>query len=114
MPQLLHYLHIDKKTTMMPAQVLEQQQQAAGDRKDVLFLNSANEDIDWGTIDVYTCTNSCQASSTTAGGYVEEYVYLQPPPRSGPVIVKPELPEHTTKDASDGNNLVSIQEEEDA
>jgi hypothetical protein len=57
-----------------------------------LFSNESGEDIDWGTIDVYTCTASCSASNTpiaaavdrgttrsNMSAYLEEYVIMQPP-----------------------------------
>lgn len=33
--------------------------------------------MDWGTLAVYTCVAGCAAPD---GGYVEEFVWVQPPP----------------------------------
>ena len=44
--------------------------------------NKAEEDIDWGTIDVYTCTASCAASADTTcqySAYLDEGVSIQKP-----------------------------------
>ncbi|GAB0495581.1 hypothetical protein MMPV_006883 [Pyropia vietnamensis] len=37
----------------------------------------AGGDVDWGTLAVYTCVAGCAARD---GGYVEEFVWVQPPP----------------------------------
>ena len=56
--------------------------------------NNRGEDIDWGSLDIYTCAQSCcggsgfdkapsEQLSTAAAigeGYLREYVILQPPP----------------------------------
>ena len=58
--------------------------------------NRHGEDIDWGSVDVYTCTNSCSSNSSGAGVdgagpavavavageevYRREFVITQPPP----------------------------------
>jgi hypothetical protein len=48
-----------------------------------LLLNKLDEDIDWGTIDVYTCTASCSTNSKTSNdtdsAYIEETTYVQKP-----------------------------------
>ena len=36
-----------------------------------VFVNQNGEDLDWGTIDVYTCSQSCQLAAS--GGYAAEY-----------------------------------------
>jgi hypothetical protein len=80
MPQLLHYLNIDKKAQISSVaesadeklNVLETTQQ----RK--LYLEATRKTLDWGSIDVYTCTGSCaQQPLTTA--YYEEFIFIQPP-----------------------------------
>jgi hypothetical protein len=103
MPQLLHHLRVDKKTTMIPSQVLQQQQvpEAVG-ANNVMFLNSSNEDIDWGTVDVYTCSASCDASKESSCTYLEECVVIQAPPKCESMPLKPELPP----------NMATINEEE--
>ncbi|KAJ0398039.1 hypothetical protein ATCC90586_005238 [Pythium insidiosum] len=55
LPQLLFYLRVDKKSSLQ--QINEMQ------------------DCDWGTLAVFTCTQSCAAD----GEYVEEFVHYQPP-----------------------------------
>lgn len=37
------------------------------------------QDIDWGSIDVFTCSASCAVPITGEGAYVEELVMMQPP-----------------------------------
>ncbi len=36
------------------------------------------QDIDWGSLDVFTCSASCDAQGG-AGAYAEELVLIQPP-----------------------------------
>ncbi|GLD97470.1 hypothetical protein PINS_up006154 [Pythium insidiosum] len=55
LPQLLFYLRVDKKSSLQ--QINEMQ------------------DCDWGTLAVYTCTQSCAVD----GAYTEEFVHYQPP-----------------------------------
>jgi hypothetical protein len=95
MPQMLHYLHVDKQTTMIPSQALQEQTSEPHGQplpSTAVFLNSANEDIDWGTLDVYTCSASCDVSTDVGCTYIEEYIYRRPPPKCESVSVKPELP----------------------
>lgn len=75
------------------------------------FENKADEDIDWGTIDVYTCTASCSVQHTRVGGsigssggsdsrsgsgsgsaYIEESTYVQKPLAFVKTSVLPALP----------------------
>lgn len=37
------------------------------------------QDIDWGSIDIFTCSASCEVPASGDGAYVEELVMLQPP-----------------------------------
>ena len=37
------------------------------------------QDIDWGSIDVFTCSASCTVPVSGDGAYVEELVMMQPP-----------------------------------
>ena len=64
MPQMLYYLKVDKNTENV----------------------AVSMNVDWGTIDVYTCTNSCDAIPDTAEStdasksrYYQEFVYIQKP-----------------------------------
>jgi hypothetical protein len=118
MPQLLHFLNVDRKTkldraiadaAMRDAQAKAEAAARAATQPadgtgsaaaesasvpvpdphapsevdtDNLFCNEAGEDIDWGTLDVYTCTASCPGSCAGAkcgSAYVEELVLMQPP-----------------------------------
>ena len=73
MPQLLAYLSVDKGTTVNNPTVEEARKAVAADappaqEKDLasIFRNRAGEDLDWGTIDVYTCSKSCCGESYAA------------------------------------------------
>ena len=81
MPQLLHFLRVENKTLMTASAETARllQQEAPLDDGQQVFRNALNEDIDWGTIDIFTCTASCQPA---VGGpnAVEEAVRIQPPP----------------------------------
>ena len=79
MPQLLHYLQVDKlrtkdfKTTQ---ETVPPSLEDPSTRR--LFLEATSESLDWGTIDVYTCCGSCGAESGEET-YREEFVFVQPP-----------------------------------
>lgn len=86
MPQLLHYLMVDQSTHINKMKYLESQNQSSssssydaslGDDRDI-FINKSNEDIDWGSIDVFTCSRSCAPPESTP--YVKEFCWRQPPP----------------------------------
>lgn len=49
-----------------------------GPSVDCVLQNKNEEDIDWGTIDIYTCTASCTPSGVETA-YVEEVTYIQRP-----------------------------------
>jgi hypothetical protein len=95
MPQLLHYLAVDRNTHTNGAS--NGGTETSGEMRRG-FLNKSKRDIDWGSLDVYTCTGSCSAAkppvsssasisdsdsgskgSSSHSGYVEEYVFVQPP-----------------------------------
>jgi hypothetical protein len=79
MPQLLYYLNVDRKTRVKP------QTPSSSSQQEVRFTNDSDEDIDWGTLDVYTCTASCPGSSASSqcdGSYIEECVVVVPVPRA--------------------------------
>ena len=83
MPQLLHYLGVDKRAKgeeteagMMPEGLTIEQQQ--------LYRMATQKSLDWGSIDVYTCTASCEKIASKVkevggGRYLEEFVFVQPP-----------------------------------
>mmetsp|Transcript_24941 Transcript_24941/g.30655 ORF Transcript_24941/g.30655 Transcript_24941/m.30655 type:complete len:379 (-) Transcript_24941:176-1312(-) len=66
MPQMIHYL-------------------LGNENKDADDKHEGHNDIDWGTVAVYTCTSSCDGPksdanlSNTLGSYVEEFAWRQPP-----------------------------------
>jgi len=66
MPQLLHYLRVNDHTKLSEIQT----------NKRVENL-SADESLDWGSLDIFTCTSSCTAGTSS---YCTEYVWRQPPP----------------------------------
>ena len=55
------------------------------EHKDANDTYEGQNDIDWGTVVVYTCTSSCDGPkndanlSSTLGSYVEEFAWRQPP-----------------------------------
>ncbi len=63
MPQLLHYLKVDAMASL-PCKPGDSYRLAA---------------MDWGTLAVYTCTNSCSGGAGEGGGYVEEFLWRQKP-----------------------------------
>ena len=81
MPQLLHFLRVENKTLMTASAETARllQQEAPLDDGQQVFRNALNEDIDWGTIDIFTCTASCQPA-VRGPNAVEEAVRIQPPP----------------------------------
>jgi len=84
MPQLLHYLNVDKNTTLStagPSTVQESEPKA--------FVNKSDKDIDWGSIDIFTCSASCGYQEPLPSSldieepsfpprYREELVMIQP------------------------------------
>lgn len=97
MPHILHHLGVDANTKALDAT-------AATNRKPGEAPNGSGECMDWGTLAVYTCPDSCPLSLESAAGaaaeaggsgadgeerqagkepvacYVEEFVWRQPPP----------------------------------
>jgi len=79
MPQLLHFLKVDLDTQVINPDAQDARfRVGTGQAPDVpiseAIRNSRDYDIDWGTLDVFTCTASCDASASTADGYATEYV----------------------------------------
>jgi hypothetical protein len=94
MPQLLHYLRVDRRTIIAQQKIDSEAEtgtengntlgEMTNEKKEALqlLLNKTDEDIDWGTIDIYTCTASCSKSNTpshTDSAYIEETTYVQKP-----------------------------------
>lgn len=110
MPQLLHYLNVDKNTTLSttgPADA-SVQQQGGEEKSSKAFVNKSDkvnvrtkpcptihhpvplaaQDIDWGSLDIFTCSASCSRSeptpldtikpSSASHRYLEELVMIQP------------------------------------
>jgi len=105
MPQLLYYLNVDKDTKVSyQAQlaskigfyyfsilliIISYYYYYSGNIKDAptppkVFENNKLMDIDWGALDVYTCTNSCYSINNDNNNDVnnhnncyEEYVFIQ-------------------------------------
>jgi len=80
MPQLLHFLKVDLDTRVENPDAQDARYrvgtgQAPGVPLAEAIRNSNDHDVDWGTLDVYTCTASCDA---TADGYCAEYVRIVP------------------------------------
>jgi Programmed cell death protein 2, C-terminal putative domain len=99
MPQLLHFLRVDRRTKLAQsssenisdsplAQESPSLLKVEGETSDeaevvesCLLQNRTEEDLDWGTIDVYTCTASCSAkgSEPNDSACIEEVTYVQRP-----------------------------------
>ena len=116
MPQLLHFLRVDRRTKIaegnnyhadqMPelktSEAVDEadgssrckddstgREKEGGCSEDSVLQNKCDEDIDWGTIDIYTCTASCShiASNSVSNSnskversaYIEEMTYVQKP-----------------------------------
>ncbi len=100
MPHLLHHLGVDANVNALDARAAAASgRQAAGTGSPTPRI--AGDCMDWGTLAVYTCPDSCPAteggstgvvegfgecSTNDKGGrdlvvgYVEEFVWRQPPP----------------------------------
>ena len=111
MPQLLHFLRVDRRTKIVEGNnqhsdqmpelknsetIAEEnensrnssKEDSAGREKEIssgdcLLQNKSDEDIDYGTIDIYTCTASCShvanSNKTEWSTYLEEMTYVQKP-----------------------------------
>ena len=72
MPQLLHYLKVDKNTAVHSPDADEARYMVSTGTAPVVPLkdmvhNASDEDVDWGTIDIYTCTASCNVGEEAFG-----------------------------------------------
>ena len=112
MPQLLHFLRVDRRTEIsvdtrasdhsMPSIIEGDEtgndpQDPSNDpsndpkgpsglkgpsqepRDEILLQNKTEEDLDWGTIDIYTCSDSCSVRTDNGSGYLLESTYTQKP-----------------------------------
>ena len=100
MPQMLHYLLQDrtsqqqtpsklaKEALMAAASIVEQAQsvppmlkQRQDEQLGKIQANLLKSELDWGTICIYTCTESCDYIDLDEdlGAYHEEYAWKQPP-----------------------------------
>ncbi len=69
MPQLLYYLKVDSATNIVAPSNVETRAKVAQNLSVPLekaMSNATDEDIEWGTLDVYTCSKSCEAAAYTA------------------------------------------------
>ena len=82
MPQILYYLGIDKATTIKNTAAKSSHiglNDNCIDNVDNIFSNHQHEDIDFGTLDIYTCPNSCcDHNNKEKFAFVEEQVFLVP------------------------------------
>eukprot|EP00981_Chlorochromonas_danica_P005621 scaffold1160_cov174-Ochromonas_danica.AAC.21 len=84
MPQLLYYLEVDKETNIVKEEISDNnngsgQQETEEAKKDesakkvsMKAVNRKQMDLNWGTVDIYTCVGNC-----CPGGYIEEHVVMQ-------------------------------------
>ncbi len=79
LPQLLYFLNVDAKTKVPSNLECAVAPPTAPPTKEEFFKNNKGEDIDFGTIDIYTCTNSCSQVACVYSSYIEESVYIQSP-----------------------------------
>lgn len=103
MPQMLHYL-IQKRKGATPSQyaqvkealeqteswvqqtppeqippaLMEARDSAIQRVQDELLQDNAHQELDWGVVAVYTCTQSCNKEVDELGVYCEEYAWVQP------------------------------------
>jgi pre-rRNA-processing protein TSR4 len=76
MPQLLSYLQVDGDTLVNNPTVEQARMGVAMNAPkpadfSKVFVNQKDEDLDWGCIDIYTCTHSCMLNAGV--GYAAEY-----------------------------------------
>ena len=79
LPQLLYFLNVDAKTKVPSTLECSIAPPTAPPTKDEFYKNTRGDDIDFGVIDVYTCTNSCNQVACVYSSYIEESVYVQSP-----------------------------------
>jgi len=111
MPQLIHYLQVDRQTSLAkaPGNADEDIEDAA---EKSVFTNTSDEDLDWGTIDIYTCTRSCTAANSS---YVQETVLVQAPVEIKPLLGKEQPPlDQGEGDSRESGVAVEEEEEEEA
>ena len=80
LPQLLHYLQVDRETTITTTITDTTTDTITTTPLPITTSNFSNKkdfDIDWGTLDIYSCINSCCAGNSN---YCEEIIIVQPPP----------------------------------
>lgn len=93
MPHLLHHLGVDANANVkaLDAKAAARRREGPGPEAPPLITG---ECMDWGTLAVYTCPDSCpavtqspsrggvdaQGEGSPVVGYVEEFVWRQPPP----------------------------------
>ena len=108
MPQLLHFLRVDKRTKFASEDSEPENEKALFENladevkfkrnyyfKLSIFLNKyffIIKDIDWGTLDIYTCTASCDVEAVAETGvarsaYAREHVFMQRPVSTLPLSV---------------------------
>jgi pre-rRNA-processing protein TSR4 len=74
MPQLLYFLKVDSGTHVAAPGADEARSRVAANETVALgevMSNNKSEDIEWGTLDVYTCTGSCGLSGHSDGYHTE-------------------------------------------
>lgn len=93
MPHLLHHLGVDANVNVKALDTKAAAHRREGPRAAAPPLITG-ECMDWGTLAVYTCPDSCPAVTQNPArggvnekgegspvvGYVEEFVWRQPPP----------------------------------
>jgi hypothetical protein len=78
MPQLLYYLKVDQDTSIVASQIQEGENGEASKPKNIQTYNIQGCGLNWGTLDLYTCTGNCAVE-----GYSEEHVVIQTWPLNG-------------------------------
>ncbi|KAJ1397364.1 hypothetical protein B484DRAFT_407020 [Ochromonadaceae sp. CCMP2298] len=99
MPQLLHYLQVDRLTQLASKDEARIGADAAElSTEKQVFVNKSAQDIDWGSLNIFTCSASCDLTTATTVGeqeaiaiaagtlYEEERVLIQPLAHSNPQL----------------------------
>ena len=108
MPQLLHFLSVDRRARVPQVSVVFRTYDVfgSGARRGGEESKTRDEadDIDWGVLAIYTCSASCvppAPSTLDVIAYPEEFVWMQAPPADPMGTVE-------------GEQLSVVQEEEEA
>jgi len=75
MPQLLHYIGVEKNTKIK--QLQSNTLDNTAEQPKLELENKKQDDLDWGTIDIFTCIGNCSAAENASSAYLMEHIELQ-------------------------------------